>query len=356
MMAPETASPARPIDLRRPSCVCYRRPMSSTASPIPLNRDAATGLPIAPTSAEWGALTPEEQERVTLALMAALGDWELTLPPEGTPHGDAQRDAMDRFRRHFDWTRRGVFLAANLMVQYPGERGFAPDLLAVLDVPLHHRMSWVVDVEGKGPDFVLEVLFSGNRKKDLQTNVSWFARLGIPEYFVFDGGRRRIYGWRRASDTSHKYLPIVPQGGRYHSSVLGLELAVVGGELKLFRDGAPILGSSEENALLTRIVDETQAALAVEAERAQQEAERAQQESERAQQESERAQQESERAAGALAALRASLRSVVSSRGWTLDPAVETRVERCNDPQQLAAWIATAARAESPADLDMGAD
>jgi Uma2 family endonuclease len=320
--------------------------MSRGTLPIDLRFDPETGLPLAPTRDVWATLTTAEQDRVIEALNAALGEYELTLPPEGTPHGEAQRDALDRIRRSFDRTRRGVFLATNLGIQYPGERPFAPDLIAVLDVPLHHRNAWVVEREGRGLDFALEVLFAGDEKKDLQRNVAWFCRLGIPEYFVFDGNRHRIFGWRLADDGTPRYVPIIPQAGRYASVVLGVELAVVDGALKLFRDGNPILATSEENALLVRMLDETHAALGAEAERARRE-------EERARHEEERARHEEERAAAALAALRVTLRSVLVSRGRTLAAPAEARVDACDDPQRLAAWIAGALRAEPGGAFDL---
>ncbi len=58
--------------------------------------------------------------------------------------------------------------------------------------------------EGRGPDFILEVLHLGDRKKDLVKNVERYARLGVEEYFVYDRsgcrGRRR----RRLSTTSSR--------------------------------------------------------------------------------------------------------------------------------------------------------
>src|SRR5262245_36984624 len=43
-------------------------------------------------------------------------------------------------------------------------------------------LAWVVAEEGKGLDFVLEVLHKGDRNKDLVENVERYAQLGIPEY------------------------------------------------------------------------------------------------------------------------------------------------------------------------------
>lgn len=306
--------------------------MSNAVLPVELATDPETGLPVFPPREVWLALTQAQRDVITEAVMDAMREHELTLPPEGTPHYEAQRDAMDRFRRHLDRTRKGVFVAANLLVSYPGESGFAPDLLAVLDAPLHDRMSWDVNVEGKGPDFVLEILFSGDAKKDLRRNVAWFARLGIPEYFVFDGGRRQLRGWRLADDGSGQYLPVTSQAGRYASRVLGLELAVVQGQLRLFQDGAVILGTSEEIALLSGMLDEALVARGADAERAEREAERARQ---------------------GIEALQASFRAVCSVRGWTLEDELAARLAACDEPSRLGEWILRATRAETRHELTL---
>src|SRR5206468_6940193 len=61
--------------------------------------------------------------------------------------------------------------------------------------------------EGKGLDFVLEVLHRGDRKKDLVENVERYARLRIPEYFIYDRARQQINGYRLAG--AKRYQRIV---------------------------------------------------------------------------------------------------------------------------------------------------
>lgn len=50
-----------------------------------------------------------------------------------------------------------------------------------------------------------------------------YAKLGIPEYFVYDVANQRLRGYR-LSDRAREYTPIMPQGGTWSSAVLGLEL------------------------------------------------------------------------------------------------------------------------------------
>ncbi|WP_437947803.1 Uma2 family endonuclease [Sorangium sp. So ce296] len=61
-----------------------------------------------------------------------------------------------------------------------------------------------------------------------------YARLGIPEYFVYDRLRQQVHGYRLPAPDAPRYQRIVPQMGRYSSAVLGLDLAVSGGKLQFF--------------------------------------------------------------------------------------------------------------------------
>lgn len=140
---------------------------------------------------------------------------------------------------------RRVYLSSELATYCPGERSFAPDILAVLDVEPHDRSSWIVDVEGKGLDFVMEVLVSGDRKKDLVANVERYARLGIREYFVFDRGRLHLSGYRLKAAGAKAYERIVPQSAHYASEVLGVDL-VLDGERLRFRSGNAVLEETDE--------------------------------------------------------------------------------------------------------------
>ena len=85
--------------------------------------------------------------------------------------------------------------------------------------------------------------------------------------------------------------------------------------------------------------------------RAQIEAERAETETVRAQAESERAQIEAERADRALAALRAAIRALFVSRGWTLSETATARLEETVDPDVLAVLLARAATASKEGEL-----
>jgi Uma2 family endonuclease len=209
------------------------------------------GDPRAPTEAQWAALSPAERQRVIDQLPSEI-------PRQTAPEGDGHRIPKERatqalgefFRRQ----GRRVYLSAELPVYYPGERWFAPDLMAVLDVEPGERERWVVSNEGKGLDLALEITLSGSRRKDLLDNTERYARLGIPEYFILDLHSRRIIG-HRLEPGSRSYTAIAPQAGRWASQVLGLDLVLEGGRIRFYAGTAPLLESDELIGRLSTMVD-----------------------------------------------------------------------------------------------------
>ncbi len=226
----------------------------------------------APTQAEWDALSPDARRRVVDALSPSLGEHEAA-PPEGDLHFAAKVAALDALRGFFGREGRGVYIASELAVYYPGARRFAPDLLVVFDVDPHPRTKWVVSAEGKGLDFVLEVHFGGDRRKDAEENVRFYAELGIPEYFVFDRARGRLRGYVLPA-AGGAYVPILPQAGRYPSAILGLDLGLEGDRLRFFKANAPILESTEWVERMGAMLEATQRRAEDEARRAEDEARR----------------------------------------------------------------------------------
>lgn len=257
-------------------------------------------FPQAPSQEEWEALSEEARKRVVASLPGEVTEAEMS-PPEGDRHFQAKVKALDTLRSYFERQRRRVYLAAELPVYYPGTRRFAPDLLAVLDVDTHVRDKWVVSAEGKGLDFVLEVHVGGDRKKDAVENVTRYARLGIPEYFIYDRSRQRLLGHRLPSAEARVYVPIVPQHGGYSSVQLGLELRIEDDRLRFYAGSALLLESEELIARLEHMVEGLQQRAEEEARRAEEATRRAEEEARRAEEEA-RARREAEQRAAALQA------------------------------------------------------
>jgi Uma2 family endonuclease len=244
-------------------------------------------------------MSEEERAEVVEALPSEI---ESAYPPEGDVHRKAKDGPLGALDAYFRRIGRRVYLSSNLPVYYPGERLFAPDLIAVLDVDPHERDRWVKSHEGRGLDFALEVLYRGDDRKDLERNVERFARLEIPEYFIYDRKRGRLTGYAlEAGETA--YCRIVPQEGRWPSRVLGLELSLEGDRLRLYSGTAPV---PELEELATRGERLLAGAIA----RVEEAEQRAEQEAQRAEHEAQRA----DRAERELSALRAELSTLRAER------------------------------------------
>ena len=216
---------------------------------------------------------PEERARVVESLPGEV-TWDEMAMPEGDRHFRAKVRTMDALKGYFAHQRRKVYLGAELPVYYPGERRFAPDLLAVLDVETHERDKWIVSHEGKGLDWVMEVHVGGDRKKDAEYNVERYARVGIPEYFIYDRSRQRLDGYRLPTPEARQYERMEAKQGRYTSEVLGLELELVGDELRLWSGNALLLESGELLERLKEKLEEAQQRAEEEARRREEEARR----------------------------------------------------------------------------------
>ena len=249
--------------------------------------------PRAPPTEVWDALSPAQRERLVDALPS---EWEDALPPEGDRHWNPKVNARKTLERYFARTGRSVYVGSELPIYYPGERVFAPDVFAVLDVSRHERDRWVVSAEGKGLDFVLEIFLSGDRKKDHDGNVERYARLGIPEYFLFDRGRLRLWGFRLAGPGATTYTPILPQGGYFRVATLGLGLAIAGDQLRFYAGDGELPDAEELIERLERAVDGLQTRADEEARRAEEEARRAEEEARRAEAEARKAEAEARKA------------------------------------------------------------
>ena len=240
--------------------------------------------PVAPSVAQWAALTASERDAVVAALPFDVEDNYRT---QGDAHAEVVTDADQMLENHFGSGGNGgrgrrIYVGKSLMVYYPGEPKFAPDVFVVFDpLPARSRDKWVVSAEGKGLDIVIEVLYHGDKDKDLRRNVERYADLGIPEYFVLDRMSFRIYGFRLPPGGS-VYQRIVPQFGKYESQVLDLNIGVEGDRFRFYAGQAPIPTHKELQAALGAAVAFAQERAVAESERAVAEAERAEAEAERA--------------------------------------------------------------------------
>jgi len=263
-------------------------------------RTSPAGYPMAPSVEEWAALSPAERAAVADALPGEVTYDEMAMP-EGERHFEAKIRALDALRGYFRRHRRRIYLAAEMPTYYPSEPRFAPDLFAVLDASDQVRDKWVVSAEGKGLDWVLEVHVGGDRKKDAELNVARYARLGVPEYFLYDRARNRLAAYRLPSPDARAYTAIVPNQGLYESRVLGLDVRVDKDRLRFYAGTDLLLESNDLIARLQEMYDDAQRRAEEEA-RLREEAERLREEEARLREEEARLREEAEREVARLRA------------------------------------------------------
>lgn len=277
-------------------------------------------------------MSPAARERFLIEVNTALSDPLVTMS-EGRPHKKAKSRAVDMLGLHFKAMGRVIYLAEEMAVAYPGAEVFTPDVLAVLDVEQpedDERMGWVVADEGRGLDLVLEVLHRGNRKKDLVDNVDRYASLGISEYFVYDRGKQQIHGHRLVSPGARRYQRIVPQAGRYPSTVLGLDLVLQRGSLRFYQGMAELIGSGDLIDRLTGMVESLEA------------------KSEEAEEKVEQAEAKVEQAVGST---RENVLAVLAARGLPGVDDARARVMNCDDLALLQRWLVRALSATAAGDI-----
>jgi len=282
-------------------------------------QDPKTEIPVTPSLEAWRAMTVEARERFVIEVNTILSN-----PPhfmgESVPHLRAKRRATDRLRKHFDAIGRVIYLGEKLGVKYPDEPAFTPDIFVVRDVAESeedNRDAWIVADEGRGIDLTIEIVFEGDRKKDLVHNVERYARLGIPEYFVYDRKKQDLFGYRLPSPEARRYQRIIPQGGRHASAVLGLDLALLNDKLEFFYGMSQVFGSDDLIAHLQSMLDSLDAK-AVKAE---------------------------------AKGLRDTLLAIAQARGLVCSEFEREKLHACQDPVILQRWMARTAIASSMAEV-----
>lgn len=200
--------------------------------------------------------------------------------------------------------RDDFFIGANLSVYFRREqlaqrelRG--PDFFLVQGVERRPRRSWTVWLEGgRYPDLIIELLSETTARVDRTAKKALYQDVfRTPEYYWFSPDTAELAGFHLVDG---RYEPIVTNSReRLSSRVLGLDLGVSEGLLRLFDDQGELIPS------LPEAVAREQALVERERERAEGERRRAEQERSRADQERIRADQERIRAERLAERLRA---------------------------------------------------
>lgn len=192
---------------------------------------------LVPSQVAWEAMSKAEQDRVEEQIITAL-ERESQLMGETTLHFKTRAASAEIISRFFKSQGQKAFVASDLHTLYPDEQAFYPDLMVVFDVENHERSSWNAMREGKGLDFVLEVLSKETKRKDRVQKLNLYARIEIPEYFMYDPERKKLSGFTLKSGT---YQEIQNKDDHIRSEVLGLQLVLDEGMLRFASlDGVPL--------------------------------------------------------------------------------------------------------------------
>jgi Uma2 family endonuclease len=132
-----------------------------------------------------------------------------------------------------------VHVTGNLLLYYEEgnkRKRVAPDVFVIRGVAKRDRDYYLLWVEGKAPDIVIELTSDTTRSEDLKKKTTLYRDvLKIPEYFLFDPLQDYLkppmQGYRLVEG---QYRPIEPVEGRLPSEVLGLHLERYDSELRLF--------------------------------------------------------------------------------------------------------------------------
>ena len=145
-----------------------------------------------------------------------------------------------------------------------------PDLLVAFNADRDHtfaHLGYAMDVQGKPPDFVLEVASVHTALNDYTTKREGYAAFGVPEYWRFDptGGDRYPVGLAADRLIDGEYQPIAvsqPEDGIYlgYSEVLNLELRWEKGSLRWFYPATQLHLLTHDDEAEGRIAAEADAA------------------------------------------------------------------------------------------------
>ena len=213
---------------------------------------------------------------------------------DGKPMADTERNQREMFDTMFALRQPleplGHHVGGNLIIYYNPENGLdhlSPDVFVALDRDARLRESWKTWLEGKFPEVVVEIASPSTQQRDLGEKLARYGALGAREYYIHDPERRLQPAFRGYQAAGGVLLPVPnPSGASIRSGVLGLELRVVDGWLRVIdpASGKPYPTPDEVRDLQRK------------AERAQRQAERAQRQAERAQRQAEIGQDQAERA------------------------------------------------------------
>jgi Uma2 family endonuclease len=197
----------------------------------------------------------------TPAVVSGLLDWETVdlptedelgveddKPVESTKHRKQSNLMMQWLERVFR-DRAGVCIAGDLAVYYQqGHSPVVPDVMVVFGVEVRERKAYLVWKEGKGPDWVLELLSASTAEKDRETNYGIYEqRVRVPEYVWFNPDDPKELRAFRLRGGRYEEMAADERGWLW-SEELRLYLGVHEGWLRLYDAEGNLVLSGDEHA------------------------------------------------------------------------------------------------------------
>ena len=184
--------------------------------------------------------------------------------PEFPPRDDMQNPIylhlpghLTTLHRHFGSLETTLVLSEVPVGRQVGQREgiLIPDLIIAFDVDaalVIAQRGFSIDVQGKGPDFVLEVASSTTSRNDEEGKRAGYLAYGVQEYWRFDpsGGEYYQQGLAgdRLADGAYQLVPIEGDGALSwgYSEILGLALCWEGGQLRWWDPAAGLYLSTHD--------------------------------------------------------------------------------------------------------------
>jgi Uma2 family endonuclease len=137
-----------------------------------------------------------------------------------------------------------------------GHSPVVPDVMVVFGVEKRKRKAYLMWNEGKGPDWVLELLSESSAEKDRETNYGIYEQhVRVPEYVWFNpDDPKELRGFRLVGDEYEETAP--DAHGRLWSKVLGHYLGVHEGWLRLYDPEGKLVLTGDEEAQQERAARE----------------------------------------------------------------------------------------------------
>ena len=177
-----------------------------------------------------------------MKLVEAVPDVEYP-ESDGKPVGepDIHRSWIFRLIDMLSYRYRGqpVYVSGDLLLYYEEgqpQKFVVPDVFVVRDCEPGLRRIFKLWEEGRVPDVIFELTSHSTRREDALFKPKTYARLHVPEYFLYDPTgdylRPPLRGFRLVEDD---YCPIEPDAtGALICEQLGLVLRLENGRLSLF--------------------------------------------------------------------------------------------------------------------------